>query len=83
MLTGNFLLVCLKKFSSTKENGGKNTFACTAALKRDSVERVAEEPVHASNEAHRRKENQVGEAVRAAGMTFRPVENLGGWTDSL
>ena len=56
----------------------------TAALKRDSIDRGAEEPGHAANEAHRRKENQVGEAVRAAGMTFRPlaVENLGGWTDS-
>ena len=56
----------------------------TAALKRDSIDRGAEEPGHAANEAHRRKENQVGEAVRAAGMTFRPmaVENLGGWTET-
>ena len=56
----------------------------TAALKRDSIKRGAEEPGHAANEAHRRKENQVGEAVRAAGMTFRPmaVENLGGWTET-
>ena len=43
----------------------------TAALKRDSIERGAEEPGHAANEAHRRKENQVGEAVQAAGMAIR------------
>ena len=56
----------------------------TAALKNDVIDRGAEEPGHAANEAHRRKENQVGDAVRAAGMTFRPlaVENLGGWTES-
>ena len=56
----------------------------TAALKNDVIDRGAEEPGHAANEAHRRKENQVGDSVRAAGMTFRPmaVENLGGWTES-
>ena len=39
---------------------------------------------HASNEAHKRKKNQVGDAVLAAGMTFWPlaVENLGGWTEA-
>ena len=52
----------------------------TAALKNNVIDRGAEEPSHAANEAHRRKENQVGDAVRAAGMTFRPlaVENLVG-----
>ena len=43
----------------------------TVALKRDSIERGAEEPGHAANEAHRRKENQVGEVVQAAGMAIR------------
>ena len=56
----------------------------TAALKNDVIDRGAEEPGHAANEARRRKENQVGDAVGAAGMTFQPlaVENLGGWTES-
>ena len=54
----------------------------TAALKNDII--GAEEPGHAANEAHRRKENQLGDAVRTAGMTFQPmtVENLGGGTES-
>ena len=56
----------------------------TAALKNDVIDRGAEEPGHAANKAHRRKENQVEDSVRAVGMTFRPmaVENLGGWTES-
>ena len=35
------------------------------------------------NKAHRRKENQVRDAMQAAGITFRPlaVETLGVWTE--